>query len=63
MITGRLLEPLITDYVALTATARTFLQASIHRDRFLRWRITGGLATLPELPPCNYELPSSNSAV
>ena len=37
---------LVTDYVALTVSAREFLSASIRRDRFLRWRITVGLATL-----------------
>ena len=37
---------LVTDHVALTASAREFLHASIRRDRFLRWRITVGLATL-----------------
>ena len=35
----------VTD-VALNPSAREFLYASIHRDRFVRWRITVGLAIL-----------------
>ena len=37
---------LVTDRVALSTASRAFLEASIRRDLFLRWRLTAGLAAL-----------------